>query len=131
MALGLDYTGYPVNSLTESERFYTRILKLGKPYTDDSWRGYWSNYTVFGIYQSSINDDGIPIANKSNGYISFWVKSAKNTYDYMMGQGSLFPVIPAINSASGIDLSPGYSQVLATDTEGNVVVFTEYSGRPR
>ncbi len=131
MVLDLDYTGYPVTDLAQSEKFYTKIMKLGKPYTDDSWRGNWSNYTVFGIYTAIIEDDCVPIANHSNGYVSFWVRSAQVTYDYLKSHGSSFPLIPAINSKRGVEALPGYTQVTATDSEGNVVVFTEYSGRPR
>lgn len=131
MALDLDYTGYPVNSLAESERFYTRVMRLGQPYTDDNWRGYWSNYTVFGIYATDVAEDGIPVVNQGNGYVSFWVRSARQAYDYLRQQGSHFPVIPSINAVSGIESAPGYTQVTATDSEGSVVVFTEYSGRPR
>ncbi|SVA46369.1 uncharacterized protein METZ01_LOCUS99223, partial [marine metagenome] len=43
-------------------------------------------------------------------------------------EGSTFPKIPAINSRIGIDQQPGYVQILATDSEGNALLFTEYPG---
>lgn len=69
-----------------------------------------------------------PIAN---GYMSFWVRSAKETYDYLKENGCSFPVIPAINDKSGIDKQAGYTQVVTTDSEGSVIIFTEYSVRSR
>jgi len=37
--------------------------------------------------------------------------------------------VSAINIKKGIDTQPGYKQVVATDSEGNLVIFTEYSGQ--
>lgn len=129
MAIEFDYTGYPVTDLAQAENFYTTTMNLGRPYTDSQYRGYWSNNSVFGIYTSRINRDALPRANQSNGYISFWVYSAQETYKYLQAHGSSFPLIPAINSTTGIDVQPGYIQVLATDSEGSAVIFTEYTGK--
>nr|MBC8227879.1 hypothetical protein [Gammaproteobacteria bacterium] len=41
-------------------------------------------------------------------------------------KGSLFPVIEGINDTSGIDEQPGYNQILAIDSEGNLVNFSDY-----
>ncbi len=65
---------------------------------------------------------------KANGYVSFWVRSVDRLYEYLCAQGSVFPHIPAINDRTGIDHQPGYTQLVATDSEGNVVLFTEYPG---
>lgn len=94
----LDYTDYPVSSLRAAEKFYTDILMLGKPCKDSAYRGHWSNNSVFGIYMSKLKRDGLPRPHKTNGYISFWINSAKETHAYLQKQGSTFPKIPAINS---------------------------------
>lgn len=63
--------------------------------------------------------------------MSFWVDSANQSYAYLVAQGATFPRIPAINDVSGIDDQPGYRQILATDSEGNGVLLTEYTGEGR
>ncbi|MCX7012138.1 MAG: VOC family protein [Candidatus Sumerlaeota bacterium] len=130
MALELDYTGYPVVDLKGAERFYTNVMDLGEPYTDQGYRGYWSSFAVFGIYVARPQrDSGLPRARQSNGYVSFWVHSAEEACAYLQQHGAAFPKIPAITSTSGIDKEPGYIQVAGTDSEGSLVIFTEYTGR--
>ena len=124
----LDYTGYPVSPLGKAEDFYTNVLKLGKPYKDSAYRGYWSNNSVFGIYTAKRGRDGLPRPHRTNGYVSFWIGSAKEVYAYLKKGGATFPKIPAINSRVGVDPQPGYTQILATDSEGNGLLFTEYPG---
>ena len=124
----LDYTGYPVSSLRAAEKFYTEVLMLGNPYRDSAYRGYWSNNAVFGIYTARLKRDGLPRPHKTNGYVSFWINSAKETHAYLQQEGATFLKIPAINTRVGIDPQPGYTQILATDSEGNAVLFTEYPG---
>lgn len=131
MAIEFDYTGYPVTDLAKAENFYTKTMRLGEPYTDSQYRGYWSNNSVFGIYTAKPTRDGLPRPQQSNGYMSFWVHSAQETYQYLKSHGSTFPLIPAINSTKGVDAQPGYVQVFATDSEGNGVIFTEYTGKRR
>ena len=131
MALELDYTGTPQLDLEEAETFYTEVMELGTPYTDDEWYGYWSNNGVFGLYTADPDVDDLPQEERSNSYISFWVNSAEDTYAYLQEQDVDFPIIPAINERAGVDPNPGYTQVFATDSEGNGVIFTEYTGRPR
>ena len=63
--------------------------------------------------------------------MSFWVRSVDKIYSYLQEKGTSFPVISAINNYRGIDKQAGYTQLVATDSEGNVIIFTEYSGRPR
>lgn len=128
LVLELDYTGHPVTDLQAAENFYTEQMELGKPYTDKYWRGYWSNNTVYGIFEASQEDDGIPVAEKTNGYVSFWIRSTDETYSYLKDQEVSFPVVSAINIEKGVDSQPGYKQVVSTDSEGNLVIFTEYSG---
>ena len=131
MSLGLDYTGYPsTKPATVGAKFYTNVMELGTPYVDVGYRGWWSaSGLVFGLYRSGRRHHGTPRPNKPSGYISFWVASAKDAYDWLQSRGSAFPLITAINSKSGVDRQPGYNQVLATDSEGNLLVCTEYTGR--
>ncbi|HMY69983.1 MAG TPA: hypothetical protein PK453_23640, partial [Leptospiraceae bacterium] len=62
---------------------------------------------------------------------SFLVISAAEVYEYLKKQGSSFPRIPALNDRSGLEKHPGYIQVVSTDSEGNIIMFTEYSGRKK
>ena len=41
--------------------------------------------------------------------------------------GVELPHVPGINQRSGIDPNPGYRQILAVDTEGNLINFSEYN----
>lgn len=129
--LELDYTGYPVQELDAARRFYAKTLRFGEGYADDSYYGFWSNHAVFGLYEADPEEDHLPQPRQANGYMSFWVRSAKETYAYLKQQGRSFPIIPAINDKQGIDAQPGYTQVVTTDSEGNLIIFTEYSGQPR
>lgn len=129
--LELDYTGYPVQDMSAARRFYAKTVRFGEGYADESYYGFWSNHAVFGLYEADPEEDNLPQPRQANGYMSFWVRSAKETYAYLKQQGRNFPVIPAINDKQGIDAQPGYTQVVTTDSEGSLIIFTEYSGRPR
>jgi catechol 2,3-dioxygenase-like lactoylglutathione lyase family enzyme/ketosteroid isomerase-like protein len=131
LAVELDYTGHPVADLKKAEHFYTETMALGSPYVDEEWRGWWSNNTVYGAYTADPARDGIPQKDHTNGYVSFWVRSAEEAHAYLKAHGSSFPVIPAINTKAGIDKNPGYTQAVGTDSEGNVVIFSEYSGKKK
>ena len=50
----------------------------------------------------------------------------KEVYEYLQSKGASFPVVEAINDTSGIDEQPGYNQILAIDSEGNLVNFSDY-----
>lgn len=63
--------------------------------------------------------------------MSFWVRSAEETYNYIKKENVDFPQIDAINEKQGIDTQPGYKQVVSTDSEGNLVIFSEYSGKKK
>ena len=109
--------------------FYQDTLKLGSPYKDEDYRGFWGRGYVFGIYTADFERDHIPREDRANGYISFWVNSATKIYSSLKKQNVQFPVIEAINDDSGISTEMGYKELVATDSEGNLVIFTEYSGR--
>ena len=128
LVLSLDYTGYPVMRLGRTERFYTDTLRLGSPYQDVAYRGWWTRSSVFGIYRVGSSSRELIRPKRTNGYASFWVESVNEVYEYLQRKGSTFPHIPAINDRAGIDEQPGYIQLVSTDSEGNVVVFTEYPG---
>jgi hypothetical protein len=66
----------------------------------------------------------------SNGYLSFWVDNAQDTYQYSdTNPGVTFPIISATNDKQKFDKQLGYTQILATDPKENLVIFTEYTGR--
>jgi catechol 2,3-dioxygenase-like lactoylglutathione lyase family enzyme/ketosteroid isomerase-like protein/predicted enzyme related to lactoylglutathione lyase len=129
--LELDYTGYPVQDMDAARRFYAKTMRFGEGYDDEGYYGFWSNHAVFGLYEADPEEDDLPQSRQANGYMSFWVRSAKETYAYLKENGRSFPMIPAINDKQGIDAQPGYTQVVTTDSEGNLIIFTEYSGQPR
>ena len=130
MVLSLDYTGYPISrkDLDTAEDFYTNTLSFGTPYTDSGYFGYWSADSVFGIYQTGPGRDGMPRPGETSGYASFWIGSAQEAFDKLESLGADFPVIWAINSVSGIDYVPGYTQIYTVDSEGNGMLFSEYPG---
>ena len=128
LVLSLDYTGYPVGPLRRPERFYTDILRLGSPDQDVGYRGWWTRNSVFGIYRVGSSSPELLRPRRTNGYASFWVESVDEVYEYLQRSGSTFPVIRAINDRAGVDRQPGYIQLVSTDSEGNIVLFSEYPG---
>ncbi|MEE9397908.1 MAG: DUF1573 domain-containing protein [Methylococcales bacterium] len=133
MALAIDYTGYPVDNLSAAKNFYTDTMLFGNPYSDSAWFGWWyediiGNHGVFGIFRTNQERDGMPRPGETSGYASFWVESAQEAFDILESLGADFPVIWAINSVSGIDYVPGYTQIYTVDSEGNGMLFSEYPG---
>lgn len=128
--LGADYIGYPTTSVTkETERFYSDTMGFGTPYVDQAYRGWWSdNGSVYGTFAARPSRDRLPRPRRPSAYNSFWVRSAKDTYAYLKRRNVGWPHIPAITRDAGLQRYPGYVQVVATDSEGNLVVFTEYTG---
>ena len=127
----LDYTGYPVKGIASADAYYQDVIGLGVPYPDSGYRGYWSHTAaVFGIFKANPKQDrGLPVAYETNGYVSFWVEDAEVTYQYLQTiPGVQFHVIGAINSSMSVDNFEGYNQIMATDPEGNDVVYTDYPG---
>lgn len=128
-ALALDYTGYPVTDLKAADRFYRTVLGLDSPYSDDQWRGFYGHIAVFGIYTAVPRRDRLPRPGFTAGYVSFWVKSARDIHAKLRKRGARFPIVPAITGTAGVDEEPGYRQVYTIDSEGCGVLFTEYTGR--
>ncbi len=78
-------------------------MRLGEGYDDEGYYGFWSNHEVFGLYEADPKKDHLPQPRQANGYMSFWVRSAKETHNYLKENRCGFPVIPAINDKRGID----------------------------
>ncbi len=131
MTRELDYTGYPVTDLERARAFYSSELKMGSPYSDEDYYGWWSNQLVFGVYAADPSQDGIPRPGRSNGYLSLWVRSLAEAEAYVRGHGCKFLHFPAINDGPGVESQPGYTQLLTTDSEGNALLLSQYTGRPR
>ena len=121
----MDYTAYPVNDLGRAGRFYKNLFG-SEPYRDDNWFGFWSTTSVFGLVGPMSKNSWAPIPHSSNGYADLSIRSADEVYEYLRSAGSAFPIVEAINDTSGIDQQPGYNQILAIDSEGNLINFSEY-----
>ncbi|MEM7740042.1 MAG: hypothetical protein AAF225_04510 [Pseudomonadota bacterium] len=122
----LDYTGYPVNTLGYAGRYYKDLLST-EPYRDDNWFGFWSTTSVFGLVGGEQGERPfVPITGQSNGYADFSVRSAEEVLAYLKSTGAEMPLVAGINDQAGLDPQPGYIQVLAVDSEGNLVNFSEY-----
>ena len=121
----MDYTAYPVYNLGKAGRFYKNLFG-SEPYRDENWFGFWSTTNVFGLVGPMSKNSWRPIPHRSNGYADFSIGSAEEVYEYLKSKGASFPVVEAINDTSGIDEQPGYNQILAIDSEGNLVNFSDY-----
>ena len=122
----MDYTAYPVTNLGVSGRFY-KIVLGSEPYRDNNWFGFWSTASVFGLVGDipDINSYS-PIPHHGNGYADLSIRSAEEVYAYLRSIGATFPLVEGINSVPGIDSQPGYRQILAVDSEGNLINFSQY-----
>jgi catechol 2,3-dioxygenase-like lactoylglutathione lyase family enzyme/ketosteroid isomerase-like protein len=127
MAQALDYTGAPAESLEDAEHLYRRVMHFGEPYRDEDYVGFWGLDTVFGVYEADRAIDGVPVRGRANGYMSFWVRDIEEAHAFLVAHHARFPVVPAIVERAGIDTQPGYRQILATDSEGNLLLLTEYT----
>ena len=81
---------------------------------------------MFGLVGPMSKNSWAPIPHSSNGYADLSIRSADEVYEYLKSVGSAFPIVEAINDTSGIDEQPGYNQILAIDSEGNLINFSEY-----
>ena len=121
----MDYTAYPVNDLGKDGRYYKNIFG-SEPYRDDNWFGFWSTTSVFGLVGPLSKDSWQPVPHKGNGYADLSIRSADEVYEYLKSKESVFPVVEGIGDTSGIDPQPGYNQILAVDSEGNLINFSQY-----
>ncbi len=48
------------------------------------------------------------------------------TLSLLKKSGAELPHVPGINDQAGIDPNAGYHQILAIDTEGNLINFSQY-----
>ncbi|GBG37282.1 hypothetical protein NJB14197_02870 [Mycobacterium montefiorense] len=121
----LDYVETPEPNLEAARNFYGDTMSFGKPYSDESWYGFWGIKSVFGIYAADRAEGVAP--GRANSSASLVVDSLQDTHAQLESMGSTFPVIPSINSRGGTDDEGNYLTLLATDSEGNAVVFSEYN----
>jgi ketosteroid isomerase-like protein/predicted enzyme related to lactoylglutathione lyase len=123
---GMDYTAYPVAGLGAAGRYY-KTLFGSEPYRDNNWFGFWSTGSVFGLVgEYSGVDSYSPVPHRSNGYADLSIRSAEEVYEYLQQKGAAFPQVEGINNSVGIDEQPGYRQILAVDSEGNLINFSQY-----
>ena len=123
---GMDYTAYPVSQLGRDGAFY-KVLFGSEPYRDDNWFGFWSTSSVFGLVGDYPDQPSYsPVAHTSNGYADLSIGSAEVVYRYLEARGAAFPLVTGINNERGIDTQPGYLQILAVDSEGNLINFSQY-----
>jgi hypothetical protein len=66
------------------------------------------------------------VPHRSNGYADLSIRSAEEVYEYLQQKGAAFPQVEGINGSVGIDEMPGYRQILAVDSEGNLINFSQY-----
>ncbi|MFQ6007092.1 MAG: VOC family protein, partial [Woeseia sp.] len=123
---GMAYTAYPVADLGVAGRFY-KIVFGSEPYRDDNWFGFWSTASVFGLVGEYPDIKSYsPIPHRSNGYADLAVRSVDEVYAYLRSSGAALPLVEGINDVPGIDSQPGYKQILAVDSEGNLINFSQY-----
>ena len=123
---GMDYTAYPLHDLGRDGRFYKQVLGV-EPYRDANWFGFWSTSSVFGMFEKDSGKTAFrPYPHRNNGYADLNIRSAEEVLRLLEEEGAALPHVPGINNEAGIDLNPGYKQVLAVDPEGNLINFSEY-----
>ena len=123
---GMDYTAYPLHDLGRDGRFYKQVLGV-EPYRDANWFGFWSTSSVFGMFEKDSGETAFrPYPHRNNGYADLNIRSAEEVLKILKEEGAALPHVPGINNEAGIDLNPGYRQVLAVDPEGNLINFSEY-----
>lgn len=133
LAIDFDYAGIPATAEQWSMAAAALRGLTGDPetYTDTDWLGLWGDRAVLGLFTADPDVDGMPRPQAASTYLSLWVSDINAALAYARNAGASLPVVPAINEQAGIDRQPGYAQVYLSDSEGNGLVLTEYSGRSR
>ncbi|OUD12499.1 hypothetical protein TPSD3_15495 [Thioflexithrix psekupsensis] len=131
LAIEFDYAGIPVTPSTwaATDKALRALTGGADNYKDEYWKGFWGERAVLGMFETEPETDKIPRDQEASTYLSLLVSNVETAMTHLKAAGAKFPVIPAINSKSGISKHPGYHQVLFTDSEGNAVVLTQYTGR--
>jgi ketosteroid isomerase-like protein/catechol 2,3-dioxygenase-like lactoylglutathione lyase family enzyme len=123
---GMSHAVYPATDLGVSGRFYKIVLE-SEPYRDKNWFGFWSTASVFGLIGEYPGlKSHSPIPHHGNGYAGFSIRSVEEVHAHLRSRGVTFPLIEGINTVPGIDSQPGYRQILAVDSEGNLINFKQY-----
>lgn len=132
LALAFDYAGVPATTdgWEATAAALRAVTGAQSSYTDEGWLGLWGERAVLGMFEADPDTDGLPRERAASTYLSFWVRDVDAALAFARTSGAELPVVPAINDRAGIDRNPGYWQVYLTDSEGNGIVLTEYTGRP-
>ena len=132
LALAFDYAGIPATAAgwNRAARALRALTGAQSSYTDEGWLGLWGERAVLGLYEADPAIDHLPRRRAASTYRSLWVRDLEGALEVALRAGAELPVVPAINTRAGIDHNPGYRQVYLSDSEGNGLVLTEYTGRP-
>lgn len=132
LALAFDYAGIPATAAgwNSAARALRALTGAQSSYTDEGWLGLWGERAVLGLYEVDPAIDHLPRRRAASTYLSLWVRDLEGALETARRAGAELPVVPAINTRAGIDRNPGYRQVYLSDSEGNGLVLTEYTGRP-
>lgn len=133
LALAFDYAGVPATTdgWDATAAALRALTGARSSYTDEGWLGLWGERAVLGIFEADPDTDDLPRERAGGTYLSFWVRDVEAALAFARSSGADLPVVPAINERAGIDRNPGYWQVYLTDSEGNGIVLTQYTGRPQ
>lgn len=131
LALDFDYAGLPATAEQWDEAAHALRAFTGArdSYQDEGWLGLWGERAVLGLFEAEVDSDGLPRDHAASAYLSLWVSDVNAALRFARAAGADLPVVPAINDRAGIDRNPGYQQVYLSDSEGNGIVLTEYTGR--
>ncbi len=133
IALEFDYAGIPATKAgwKATDKALQALTGNAANYHDEQWKGFWGERAVLGMFETELQTDKMPRNQEASTYLSLLVSKLETAMTHLKSTGAKFPIIPAINDKAGISKYAGYNQVLFTDSEGNGVVLTEYTGRSK